>query len=509
MPRLITRGELTDDENRVLRAACLMALMALFSSASTTLMLLPMLADLGATGTGRSLVRAVPYIGSLLAIFPAGVLGRMVGPRRFLLGTGVLMATGSALVLVAPAMAVAIVGQLLVSVGRSAMFIVVVALLAEATGREGARPVAFSAFGTMSPASYLAVPVLAGVALTVVSWRVMAGAWVLAGIGVVLARRLLPPDGDRRLVEGELWTPVLAGLALTALVQFVSVVGRGDAASVLALVWAVLLVVSSSALVVLLRRLPSPSLSLDALRGGGLTLLLLVVVLVPFSNLWYYTTVGLQYLYGKSSLGAALWLVPPQAAAVAGASTVKRFIKAKGITVAGTTLLLITSASLFLTLLQTTTVSLLPPLAVLCVYGASTAAVGVVLSTAIMNRASAGSEGSTAAFRGAAAAVGGVLGVLFMSTVAFVGVDRVYDGHSGAGADRTGLQNVMAGILDGDSTEDIAAQYDYPTGEVVVLEGIDRKAMVGGYRAQGLGGGVVTLGSAVVFYVSRRRHGED
>ena len=106
MPGVITRRELTDDENRVLRATCLLSGLATVVTASYTFMLPPMLEGLGGTPAQSSLLRAVPSVGSLLVIFPAGILGQRLGPRRLLGGAGALIALGALLVCLAPAVPV-------------------------------------------------------------------------------------------------------------------------------------------------------------------------------------------------------------------------------------------------------------------------------------------------------------------------------------------------------------------------------------------------------------------
>lgn len=65
-------------------------------------------------------------------IFLAGVLGTRIGPRRFLIGSSLLMGLGYALVLVAPAMPVVSLGLLLGSVGQQGLFVVVIGLLVPA-----------------------------------------------------------------------------------------------------------------------------------------------------------------------------------------------------------------------------------------------------------------------------------------------------------------------------------------------------------------------------------------
>ena len=94
---------------------------------------------------------------------------------------------------------------------------------------------------------------------------------------------------------------------------------RDGLISVSALVRLAIGVLAFAALVLAWRRVEHPSLSLAALGQGGMYLLLIIVILMSFANLWFYMTVGLQYLYGLDALGTAVALLPAQTAAIFGA----------------------------------------------------------------------------------------------------------------------------------------------------------------------------------------------
>jgi hypothetical protein len=78
-------------------------------------------------------------------------------------------------------------------------------------------------------------------------------------------------------------------------------------------------------------------------------LLLAGVALVAMANTLTYVMIGLEYLYGMSVLGAALYLVPAQAAAVVGSKVVASWLmrrsgtaRAGQVMLAGFTLSLLT-----------------------------------------------------------------------------------------------------------------------------------------------------------------------
>jgi len=506
-----TRKQLTDAENAVLRTSCTLAILALIVPATYVYLLLPMATDLGADPSQTRLLRAIPNIGSLLAIFPAAALNRRLGSRTMLIGTGMLVAAGGAAVALAPVVPVVTAGMVLLSVGRSVLMILVVAMLAEATTPDGSRPIAFSTYGMVDSGVFVLAPLVGGLLVTAVSWRALGALWALSGVGLVaVARRSSPPGGGvaPRSQRGELWTPVLASAVLVGLIEFAYALRADSGFSAAAAVWAAIVAGTAVALVVLLRRLPAPSFSPEVLRRGGLPVLLSVVALIPFCNLWYYTNVLFRYSYGYSSLTAALLAAPAQAASVYGAFAVKRFIETKGITVAGTTMLVAAAVALGAASVQSAGTPVLVPVVLLCLYGGSIAAAEVALYTAVMNRARPGEEAAVSSLRSAAFNVGGAFGVLFMSTVVSFGVYRALAGSTDGQLTRPELMEVLTAIHDGDPTPDVTARFHVSEGVVDQLAAMQGDAIIAGFRTQALGGAAVTLATAAIFAAARRRYPE-
>src|SRR5690606_4048850 len=142
--------------------------------------------------------------------------------------------------------------------------------------------------------------------------------------------RLLPVDGSVR-GGGEMVTPVVAGVVLASGVQAVNMATSTGLTSTDTLIRAGICLLGLLALVILFRRPGKRSLSLDALRRGGMIILLAVVLLVPLANIWYYATVGYQYVYGLNVLQTALMMIPAQAAGVAGAIATRKVLQKKGV----------------------------------------------------------------------------------------------------------------------------------------------------------------------------------
>ncbi len=509
MPRLLTSSGFTDAENRVVRAAALMYALCWVVPGSFNYMLVPMLSDLDATAAQTSLLRALPNMAGLLVIFPAGVLGARVGQRRVLFAGGCGYALGGVVIAVGPAVQVVMAGMVLCSLGRYAVLVSAVAALVASTTRTGVRPVAFGILYSLTAMVLLVVPVLAGLLVASSSWRWVAGLWSVSGFAVVLVVRFLLPQDERALHRGELVSPILAGVLLVCVVQVAQTYGRDQTLSTVVVGWAVGVVVASVALVVAVRLSPSPAMSVEPLRRGGLGWLLLVVVLVPFSNLLYYTTVGLQYFYGRSVLAAAVLLVPAQLAASLGSRVSGRLVKVKGATATGTGFLVGVAAVLFLSATLSRTLPIVVPVVVVSLYSGLLSAALVPLQTAVMSRAAPGEEGSVSALRVASTSLGTSLGVISMALLVSAAMLSVYDRAGAGDLDRDEVGEVSRALREGATEAQAAGQYGLPEDEVVALSAAEQDALLAGFRAQGIGGGVVTLAAAGVFWATRRRHPDE
>jgi len=494
-------------ERRVVLGACLISGAAQISLATFNFVITPMVTDLEATESQQSLLRQLPSIGALLVIFLAGVLGPRVGARRFLMWCGALMSVGYFIVAIAPVMGFASAGLLLGSMGRQGLFVIVIGMLAAKLTTGETRASGFAYYTAVTPLVFLVFPTIAGALVEVVSWRAVALLWVVSGIGAVIAsRRLLPPD-DRAAerISGELWTPALAGFVLACLVETLNNGSSAGWTSTKTLVWISLGILTMGALIVLMRHLKPPTLDISMLRHGGLLLLLLVVVLMMFTNLWFYLTVGLQYIYGYTAFQAAVLMMPSQAAGIVGAVVAARLITRRGIRFAGTAALILLALSLFLCMTQTVTTPVWIPLTILCVYSAALTAAIIAMTNSVMNLAPPGVEGTTSAFRGASANLGAALGVVVMTAVVYGTFEASLTTQLTASGQSTAqVGDVSSALRGGTSSEEVASEYSIPFETVDAINDGQKQAMVDAYRAQGLAGGLVVLLAAAGFFLNRR-----
>ena len=502
-----TRHELLDQEQRqILIGVCIVVAAATTVPASYNYVVVPMLEGLGASETQGSLLRQLPSIAGLLVIFLAGILGYRWGERRFIIRCAALFTVGNAAVALAPGMGVAVAGLVLESIGASGFLVVTLALLSAQVSNEEARASAFATYATVGPIIYLAMPLLAGVILDHTSWRLVAWVWALSGLVILLASRRFLPTAEEPRGSRELLTPALAGVVLMASVQTVSAADRDGLLSVATLVRLSMAVVAFVALSWAFRRAASPSLSLAALRQGGMSLLLVIVILVSFANLWFYMTVGLQYLYGLNATQTAVAMLPAQLAAIGGALVTRSLLHKWGITTTGTILLLALAVSLLLSTLITADSPIWVPIVVMSIYAVASVGAGIPLTNAVMNLAPEGEDGSASAFRSAAGNIGGAVGVIVMSAIVF----STFSASLTNALESEGLKSEQSAIIaesirSGVTSEQVAANYSVPVQRVEEIAEVQRDAMADGLRAHGFGGAAITGVCLVIFVWSRRR----
>lgn len=428
------------EQKRLVAAVCVITGVSFLVSASLQFLITPMLADLGLSNEEAGTALAIPSIGALLIVFAAGRVGDRVGHRRVLEWAAAPFAVGSLLVALAPGIGFVSLGLLLAGAAATALQIVALGLLQTAVPDGPARIAAFTSFGMVFPAVYLAVPVLTGWLVGVAPWRIVPLVWAISGLVVpVIARRLIPPPGARQSV-GELWTPTLAGIALAAAVQLVNHGHDEGWTTPGTAAWLAVLIGAVTAVAVLRRSATAASLPLQLLRRGPLLLLLTTVGLIAMSSSLTYITLGLEYLYGQTVLGAAIWLIPANVAAILGAKVVAdRLMLWWGVSRAGQTMLV----GLALALLSLVLFSASAPMGQLVLSSAliSLFAVGgiTIVNAAVMADAPPDGTGMVSAYRGAASALGSALGIVIIGGAVTTAVAATSSAPDGAIPDPASL----------------------------------------------------------------------
>ena len=503
----VTQERLSPPERRIMLGVVIAACGSMLNGASFNFVIHPIVISLQASETQASLLRQLPGISGVLAIFVAGVLVMRVGPRRCLKWAGLLMIIGYMIACVAPNMGILSAGLVVAYIGKAAVLVIVVSLIASSIKGKGARATAFATFAMVAPGVSVAMPTLASFAVDNFGWRSVAVIWLLGGVLVIVtALTLIPADRGSTHQHGELWTPVLAGVVLVGLTQVANLATQDGIVSTSVLIVLGAIVVALVLLTLLIRNLPNPSMSFSVFRNGGLAMLFVVVLFIPFSNLWFYGTLGGQYIYGLSALAVSLIFIPVQLAGVAGANFSGRLAKARGLTFAGTATMLATVAMSFLCVIQTLSLPIIFPILILMVYGACVNGTLGTLTNSVMSMARKGQEAESSAFRSAAFATGSSLGAVFLTTIVFSTMAvSISDNSSAAGLNSMQSEQIANDMREGATSEDAASQYTTPLATVDEIQQFERQAAVEGFRVQGIASGMMLLTATGIFYLTRRK----
>lgn len=489
---------------------CIIAGATFVVLASYNYMLPSMLDDLDLTSEQGNLALKIPSLGALLVVFVAGRLGDRLGHRRVILVAGVFFIIGCLVVAAAQNLAMVSIGMFLEGVSATAIQIIVIGFIAARFVEPKARTAAYATYGMAYPTVYLIFPVVAGWMVTYVSWRAIPALWALGGVALILIAWFALPTSFPKPV-GEVWTPILAGLVAVGIVQFISHASDYGILSWLAIASAAMAVAALLLCMYLLRRLKNPSLSITPLKNGATTILLVVVLLVPTLNTFFYVTVALQYMYGYSSFQTALIMVPAQVASILGAKFLSERLTVRfGIKRTGVVLLLVLAGVMAIPLTFSAETPLLWLMTFTCAYGGVVTAVAVVVLNALMGTAPPEEGGNTAAYQGSAEEVGIALGTVLMSALVFgVGQFSLQSRLENSGLDSTEAAVVIEDLQANSGSPELAAAYSYPLPDGSDASDEQRAAIADGLRVNGAAGVVVALLAAGLFAVHRRELGDD
>ena len=482
-------------------AACLL----LTESTSFNYTLAPLIREFSATTDQTNLLRLIPNIGAVVVVFLSGVFGARWGERRVLIWSIVVFIVGGIISSLALNLTMIMIGSLLQNMGRSVLFVLAIALIGHRLTNRDERASGFATWSATLPFAYIVMPVIAGILVDNYGWRSVAVVWPLAGLAALgMVMWGVPADGPMRK-HGELLTPALATVALTALIPAINTLGRGGI-TVDFLVNIGIAAIAAIALVIALRRVAHPTLSVAALRNGGAIVLLTVVVLFNFANLWFYMSIAFQYVYGLSALGTALIIIPSQVMTIIGARFAGRLIKSMGITFAGTAFLLAMALALLVSCFVEETSPIWWAAAVLALFGAANSGASVPLTNAVMDSAPRGEEGSASSFRSAASSIGSAISVTVVTIIVFGTMSSSLVAQAKqAGLTDAQARAVVAELEQGAKAERIVGAF---VGLPVTNDDIksaERKAYIEGVHSHGLAGAAVTFVIAGLFGFASRR----
>lgn len=487
--------------------AAVVAAAAMSVGASFNYMLQPMLDDLGISSSDATVALAIPSIAAIVVVFLAGSLGDRLGPRRVLLAATAMFVAGCALVAVTNGLVLLSLGLLLEGMAATVMGVVALGIIGQRIDDDGYRASAFATFGLVNPIVYLSLPVITGVIVVDHSWRLVPLIWIVIGLlSGVAALRLLPKE-SRSEGSGELITPLLAGLTLAAAVQAISHISDSGLISVRVLFTAGFGVASAVTLVIVYRRVPKPTLSLAPLRNGALSLLLIVVLLVPFANTWYFITLVYQDVFALTSLQTALVMIPAQVAGIVGAKAIAGpLMRRIGVHKAGTWFLAVFAISMLSLLIVQADSPLWVPMLCMMLFGGASIGAAVVVTNAIMSTSPHSESGNTSAFKGAAAALGVSLGFVIVGGIVFgtaqAALTQRFE-NSGMSAEQASQE--IATLQNASQDPDSISVYSMPLPNGAPTNVAVRESMIDGLHVDGLVGAILGIGATALFIVHRSR----
>ncbi len=492
------------NQRRIVIGMCIAASAAFLQPATYNYMITPMLVTFGAGQAAAAPLRETPSIASLLVIFLAAVLARRLGQRP-IIGIGALtLIAGSLLLALAPTLVAAVAGVAVQAVGATILLIVPLGVIAAAVRQSAARARAFAYFSMVSPLVFVILPVLAAALMQHMSWRVVALLWALGGVAALVANQWAQAPGAARTHE-ELLSPSFAGLLCVGLVQIVSHLSAGPQLSAATAVRVGIVVVAALGLALTVRR-PGSSLNPALLRRPGFVLMLSVVGLWCFTALWYYMTLAYEYVFGQSVMTTAVLMVPAQACAVVGARMAGHLVARAGITAPGVWLLLLTALSLALSASIQATSPLWWAVVVTGLYSFASVAAGVPMTKALMDTALDSEEPQASAYRQAAIGLGTAVGIAVVSALVLATFNAsLTAGLQAGGLDTQQGRQIASDMRTGITEQQEAAQYAVPLTEVDAVNQAQQEAFLDGLATQGWAGAGLSIATAGLLGISRRR----
>ena len=453
---------------------------------------------------GEVLLRQLPDIAGLFAIPLVGTLGAGVSAFRIAVAAAASMLVGAVIMTAAPAFGWMVLGMSLTSIGRTMVGVLAFSAVAAAIADDARRTAGYAMLGAAGPAAYIVGPVLGAGLLGVGGWRWVGALWMASAFMLVLAAWWLRSVPSNPATEGrkEPWTPILAGVTLVGIVQAVGAVSLHGIGSFEALAWIGGTLAAVAAWFGLARVLPSPSLDMRVLRIPGLLPILCVAMVAQCGDIWFYVAVLARFVHGLTPLQVSLALLVAQFAALGGACLAGWLMPRIGLRGAGTLLLALFAASMFVSCVQSTALPLWITVAVLSVAGVAEIGTGVCVSKAIMVRAPKGLESPVASCRSAATGVGNALALLLVVTsVGYAMRDSMRQQAQDHGASPADVQQLVDAVRRNTTNTVISRQLELTPEQTEQLRSVRREVIVDGFQTHGLVSGIVLAIAAAGFWL--------
>lgn len=239
-------------------------------------------------------------------------------------------------------------------------------------------------------------------------------------------------------------------------------------------------------------------------------MLLLVSALVSITNIYFWITVGFQYVYHLSLTSTSIALLPLQAVGIFGTVVVARYVMRRfSVYVAGLIALALQGIGLcFLFGIQPDQPVWVPSV-LIARFGLFNAAFGATIASVIMSGATPAGSGSMSAYKSAAGSVAGILGTIFVSafTLCVIQSDFMLKLVS-AGVDDADVTKIVSEIVEAPSSVDQLSIYSTYSASYPV-EILHQESLIAGFRANIAVGLLGTLVAALIIWRLMRHQAKN
>lgn len=520
----MTSGKVGDPTMTVLPAAELSraqqrgAVITAFVAASAMIMalgtyefmIIPAQWDLGLTVDQANAANLVPAGAALLVVFGSSALCDRLGYRRLLLLGSACFALGAVLVALATGFPMLLAGRALGGIGGVTMGVVGLAVVNAIFTDSTKRAKAFAAFAALLPAVSFAFPPLGAVLAETASWRFVPLLWLLLGsLSVVLTLVAVPKGLGAVGSNGEIITPLVAGVALASLTLAATVAGSN------VMVAGLLLALSLFALavfVVLRKVFRYHGLDLRLLRSPGAWLVVFAMMLLAGSNLYFFTSLLIQYRFFDPVIFVSILLSAPEVAALAGCFVSGWAAARWGAPITAAFWMLLAGLASLLALTVGGDSSIYHPVLVLTVVAFPSAAAVGPLTQTLMDLAPKDGSSAPAAVRDALTNLGGSLGGIIAGAVGLGAFVQYTSGAlRDAGLSAEMAQLVATEIVSGTHVNDLAAEPWMPANAADLISGSREVLNMGqsvAYWGAAMSAALMcVVGAGLLFAFSQRMRG--
>lgn len=411
------RKALPRSENRGVVLTAFVAASAMILALGTyEFMIIPAQWDIGLTVDQANATNLIPAGAALLVVFASSSLCDRLGYRRLLLMGAVCYSIGAALVALAPGFFVLLAGRALGGIGGVTMGVVGLAMVNAIFTDTASRAKAFAAFAALLPAVSFAFPPLGAILVEFVGWRSVPLLWLGLGVLTIVLALVTVPRGLGITSAGgsELITPLVAGLTLASLTLAATVAGTSISIAVLLVAAAFIAFIAFA----LLRKVAGlRGLDLRLLRSPGAWLVVFATMLLFGANLYFFTSLLIQYRYFDPIIFVAVILSAPELCALAGCYVSGWAATRWGAPRTASFFMLLAGLAAFFALSVGNDAAIYHPVAVLCLVAFPSAAAVGPLTQTFMDLAPHDGSSAPAAMRDALQNLGGSLGGIIAGAV--------------------------------------------------------------------------------------------